>query len=203
MNKSDFMAALRQALAGLPPEERQNAIQYYEDYFADAGEENEAQVLAELDSPEAIARTILSDYRELAAAPSEGFKKASQTPKGISPWLLLVILVLAATVGVPLLGALLSVLLAVLCTILIILAIIVLLPIVICIVGIGLCWAGAAALFVAPASGIFVIGGGLICLAIGLALTALVIKLLTKAIPPAVRGFADLCRRILERGKRS
>ena len=65
MNRVEFMAELERLLADLPEDERQAAVQYYADYFADAGAENEAEVIRELGSPEFL------DYRsfeKLAAA---------------------------------------------------------------------------------------------------------------------------------------
>lgn len=48
MNRADYMAALRRALSVLPEEERANALRYYEEYFDDAGPENEAKAIEEL-----------------------------------------------------------------------------------------------------------------------------------------------------------
>ena len=45
-------------LKDLPEEEIEDAIAYYEDYFEEAGEEKEEQVIKELGSPEKIARMI-------------------------------------------------------------------------------------------------------------------------------------------------
>ena len=39
MNRVEFMAELERLLADLPEDERQAAVQYYADYFADAGAE--------------------------------------------------------------------------------------------------------------------------------------------------------------------
>ena len=47
MNRADYMAALRRALSVLPEEERANALRYYEEYFDDAGPENEAKAIEE------------------------------------------------------------------------------------------------------------------------------------------------------------
>ena len=62
MNRVDFLAELEQRLSGIPEEERQAAIQYYADYLADAGEENEAEAIRELGSPEKAAESIKADY---------------------------------------------------------------------------------------------------------------------------------------------
>ncbi len=61
MNKEAFIRRLRELLAGLPQNEAAEAIQYYEDYFADAGAENEAKVIEELGSPEKVAANIRAD----------------------------------------------------------------------------------------------------------------------------------------------
>lgn len=62
MNRVEFLAELEQRLSGIPEEERQSAIQYYADYLADAGEENEAEAIRELGSPEKAAESIKADY---------------------------------------------------------------------------------------------------------------------------------------------
>ena len=60
MNRADFMKELTELLADVSPTEREEAIQYYNDYFDDAGEENEQSVIASLGSPAQLARTIKS-----------------------------------------------------------------------------------------------------------------------------------------------
>ena len=62
MNRMGFMAELERLLADMLEEERQAAVQYYADYFADAGEANEADVIRELGSPEKVAESIKADY---------------------------------------------------------------------------------------------------------------------------------------------
>ena len=112
MNRNEYMAALRRALAGLPEEERASALRYYEEYFDDAGPENERKAIDGLGAPEQVAAQILADYRELTAVPPQGRDADSAAAKprrrwrGISPWLLIVLVLLAIPVGVPLLGGL-------------------------------------------------------------------------------------------------
>ena len=62
MNRVEFMAELESLLSAMPEEERQAAVRYYADYFADAGEANEAEVIRELGSPEKVAESIKADY---------------------------------------------------------------------------------------------------------------------------------------------
>lgn len=58
MSREEFMKKLEALLFDISSAERQNALDYYEDYFSDAGPENEAQVIRELGSPERVARSI-------------------------------------------------------------------------------------------------------------------------------------------------
>lgn len=60
MGKQQFMAELKQLLGDIPAEERDEALSYYEEYFNDAGEENEQQLIMQLESPEKVARSIKS-----------------------------------------------------------------------------------------------------------------------------------------------
>ena len=72
MTRHEFLAALEQCLSSLPAEERRDALRYYEDYLDAAGPENEARAIAELGTPEEVARTILDEQAPgMAAAPAQ------------------------------------------------------------------------------------------------------------------------------------
>ncbi|MBE6987434.1 MAG: hypothetical protein E7432_01470 [Ruminococcaceae bacterium] len=61
MSKEQFIARLKNALSPLSAEDIRNAVEYYEEYFADAGEENQADVISALGSPEALAENIIRE----------------------------------------------------------------------------------------------------------------------------------------------
>lgn len=61
MNKTEFLSRLRIALAPLPEEERNAAMVYYEEFFSEAGEENEQSVISEFGSPEELAKSIVDE----------------------------------------------------------------------------------------------------------------------------------------------
>lgn len=63
MNKAEFMKELERLLQNIPDNEREEALNYYEEYFNDAGEENEQKVLAELESPQKVADKIKDGLR--------------------------------------------------------------------------------------------------------------------------------------------
>ena len=62
MNKEDFLRQLEQLLSAISKEERADAVAFYRSYFEDAGEENEQEILAKLESPQKAAESILKDF---------------------------------------------------------------------------------------------------------------------------------------------
>ena len=73
MNKDIYLAELRRGLKILPQSDRDEAIEFYEEYFEEAGPENEAKVIEELGEPKVLAKKILVDvvdrkYEETMAA---------------------------------------------------------------------------------------------------------------------------------------
>ena len=60
MSKQEFLYRLETLLTDLPREEREDALDYYEQYFEAAGPEREAEVIRELGSPERVSEMIHS-----------------------------------------------------------------------------------------------------------------------------------------------
>lgn len=85
MTRTEFLTKLEQALAALPYEERRDALNYYEEYFDSAGQEKEAQTIADLGSPEEVARSILESSAEsVSDAAAEPNEAKAATPKKAS-----------------------------------------------------------------------------------------------------------------------
>lgn len=61
MNRIEFMTELAALLQDVPEEERREAMQFYNDYFDDAGEDKEGEVISELESPAKVAEKIKAD----------------------------------------------------------------------------------------------------------------------------------------------
>lgn len=82
MNRAEFMNRLTALLIDVSPTEREEAIQYYNDYFDDAGVENEESVIASLGTPEELARSIkagLNDGGNTGEFTEAGFKGYSES----------------------------------------------------------------------------------------------------------------------------
>lgn len=58
MNKQEYLSQLAYLLQDIPEQEKSDVLQYYEDYFAEAGEEQEESVIRTLGSPERLAAMI-------------------------------------------------------------------------------------------------------------------------------------------------
>ena len=78
MNREEYLKRLSFLLKDLPKEEIEDAIAYYEDYFEEAGEEKEEQVIKKLGSPEKIAKMIRDSVQENQASSEyteEGYRQ--------------------------------------------------------------------------------------------------------------------------------
>lgn len=95
MNKQTYLGKLAQLLAPLPEQERQDALNYYEEYFDAAGPEAEDATAAELGDPADAARKILEgeglmlDSAQAAAGESsdaaDTAQDAAPQPAGENP----------------------------------------------------------------------------------------------------------------------
>lgn len=64
MSRWEFMRRLEELLSEISPSEREEALQYYNDYFNDAGKENEKEVMEALGSPEQVAQIVKDGLSE-------------------------------------------------------------------------------------------------------------------------------------------
>jgi len=98
MNRSEFFNRLEQGLTKVSREEREAALDYYNEYFDDAGSENEQRVIEELGSPAQIAARIKADsaVKRLEMDPKPSMKK------GVSAVWLVILAILAAPIALPL-----------------------------------------------------------------------------------------------------
>lgn len=75
MNRKEFLKQLEELLSDIPEAERRDAMNYYQNYFDDAGVEQEQTILEELGSPEKVAESI---KRDLFGENYDAYVKAKQ-----------------------------------------------------------------------------------------------------------------------------
>lgn len=81
MNRMEFMRQLKELLSDISPNEREEALQYYNDYFNDAGKENEQEVIRALGSPWQVAKTVkegLSESGSMGEFTENGFTNGKE-----------------------------------------------------------------------------------------------------------------------------
>lgn len=64
MNRTEYMRQLESLLQNISATEREEALQYYNEYFNDAGPENEQNVIEALGNPAKVAENIKKIFRE-------------------------------------------------------------------------------------------------------------------------------------------
>lgn len=221
MNRNEFILKLNNLLADLSTNEREEAISYYEDYFDDAGPEAEQEVIRSLGSPERVAENIKSglrgneegefsergyqtkgdNYKDEVmnrgmSAEERGFAKKNNISAGMLIIIILLCIILFPVV-VPLATGLLGAVFGLLTAAVAIIFGIFVSGIVVGIVGLITFVVGIVKLVFNPALGVFLIGFGLLLSGLGALLTILGIWIVTKLLPPVIRGIVTGCKRML------
>lgn len=64
MTRNEYMEQLKRYLRRLPKEDYENAVEYFSEYFDEAGPENEQQMMKDLGDPKEAAREVLLNLLE-------------------------------------------------------------------------------------------------------------------------------------------
>jgi uncharacterized membrane protein len=101
MNRKDYLTELYQRLTALPltREDMTDALQFYEEYFDEAGPEQEQAVIAELGSPAYVAAQIAL---KLSSSPTPLCEKKKVFRKNTSVAWMIILGIFAAPVALPL-----------------------------------------------------------------------------------------------------
>lgn len=229
MDRKEFMKQLELLLSDISEDERREALDYYESYFDEAGEEEEASVIQKLGSPGKVAAIIKADLKENSGSsgiytesgyydermeePGQvpGERRADRKERGYQPkekrgrgklTLVLILLIFLSPFLAGATGGIIGFLLT-----------IIFLPfllafgagagvIVMLISGIVMIFTGISLCFSTAASGILTIGIGCICMATGLAGLVFMVWLVGSLFPRFLRWFTDWCHRLLSRERK-
>lgn len=219
MNRIEFMTELAALLQDVPVEERKEAMQYYNDYFDDAGEE-EKDVVKELGSPAKVAENIKKDLGIQTEIPSGEAQNAGANHTGAQNargqdngtqnvgaqeqnnhiWKI-VLIVLVVIFGIPLLlgigGGVLGLLAGIIATVFTV----ILTAVLVVITGVLAIVAGVTFLITEPAVGLALIGGGLIAGVCGVIASVLLVKVCMIVFPAAGRWIAKMWNKVKNRKK--
>lgn len=207
MTKNEYLAELKACLGGLPAEERDSALRYYEEFFEDAGEENAEDVIIQLGSPKALAESIISEQNFSEEASAEYIPVtaepvcASEPKKNDSTKTVLIILlcVLFSPVILGLGGGAVGIIVGIIAAILGIVLAFGATALALAVTGLVLFGLGVTSLPALPWEGIALVGSSLIVLAVAMGFLLLFVLMCGKLIPAMVRGTVNLFRRLFVR----
>lgn len=218
MSRKEFIDQLERLLRDIPKSDRDEALEYYESYFDDAGAENEASVIQELGSPGRIAAEVkasLQDDRLSGEYTDRGYedsrfkeghtirKRPVQNRRGGrsagSTLLIILIAVLTFPVWGAVLGALFSVVVGVFGVLFGLVVGSLAGSMGLLIGGIALAVVAIPYMATSMGLGIAMLGAAMMCLAVGMLLLIAFGWFTFKAVPSVVRALIDLGQRILHR----
>nr|WP_318686268.1 DUF1700 domain-containing protein [uncultured Acetatifactor sp.] len=222
MNRIDFMKQLESLLQNISPAEREEALQYYNEYFNDAGAENEQNVIEALGNPAKVAENIKRDlygsgYGDAAFQRSGANNRAvvqyhqngqyANTQQNAKPVkeekkmssgmvaLIVVLCVLASPVILGVGSGVLGVLLGMILTWFGLILGFGLTAVILFAVLLFLLVLGGMCLFTDPLVGIALFGGGLVCGGIGILFLMLTVAMAGVATPAICRGISGLFKK--------
>lgn len=190
MNRNEFMRRLEILLSDISKEERDEALQYYRDYFEDAGAEHEAEVIRELESPEKVAETIKADLKR----EFQDVQEPPKTSNGLKILLIVLIVLVGAPIILPVGFGLVVAALGIVIAAFSFFAGLVLGAVAIMGAGLVVIVVGIPLLVVALPAGLLSVGSGLLIFVVGLIGTAATVKLCMVMYPAMFRILVNICR---------
>ena len=181
MTRTEYIAKLTKYLRKLPQKDYEEALEYFMEYFEEAGPENEARVIAELGTPKEAAHEVIS--RLLDEKIIE--EKSSLRNKTTILWIA-ILAVLASPVALPILLFFLAMIVTLLMIIFAVIVTALALTFALLISGVYTFFTSFSLLSVSLAStlfggglGLLMFGGALLLLLISFEICKLIVKLIT------------------------
>ena len=181
MTKTEYIAKLTKYLRKLPQQDYEEAIEYFMEYFEEAGPENEARVIAELGTPKEAAHEVISRLLEEKIVED----KSSLRNKTTILWIA-ILAVLASPVALPILLFFLAMIVTLLMIIFAVIVTALALTFALLISGVYTFFTSFSLLSVSLAStlfggglGLLMFGGALLLLLISFEICKLIVKLIT------------------------
>ena len=181
MTRTEYIAKLTKYLRKLPQKDYEEALEYFMEYFEEAGPENEAQVIAELGTPKEAAHEVISRLLDEKIIED----KSSLRNKTTILWIA-ILAVLASPVALPILLFFLAMIMTLLMIIFAVIVTALALTFALLISGVYTFFTSFSLLSVSLAStlfggglGLMMLGGALLLLLISFEICKLIVKLIT------------------------
>lgn len=169
MNKDEYLEKLSTYIRKeIPADEYNNVMEYYSEYFADAGPDKEQDVIVELGNPEDIAKSVIAEYR--GKNPSDIYVEKPRK-KGIPVGLFVAV----AIIGSPLWLSLLVVAICIIAVLFVVAFAVAVSSIAFMLGGAIISGVGIVTAFMSPGNGMVAVGGGFLMIAAGVILMMLTV----------------------------
>ena len=209
MNKEIFLSRLDELLKDIPDSERIEALEYYREYFEDAGVENEEKVIKELGSPEEVAHNIrgeMAENKSLSTSQTERnhsenyretYKEEYKEPEkkrnpAVTVLLIILLCVVAIPVGIPVVSGVLAAGVGVIAAMAGILIALFVVSIVFIVLAVAFMVIAVTQLVVTPILSALFVGLSFLFLGLGLLLLLGSIKICSFVIPAIIRAIVNL-----------
>lgn len=217
MNREQFMRELECLLQNISPTEREEALQYYNDYFDDAGAENEKDVIEALGNPAKIAENIKRDLygggyadnmyqretnhnRSVSTYTQPAWQNQPVQEKSKLPTWAIVLIVIGCVVfspiWVPVAASVVSFIIGLIVSWFSMILGFGVASIVLFVIAIAILFLGVPACVGSVPAGLLIIGIGLIIGGIGILFLMLTVAMAGIATPAIIRGITVLCQKI-------
>lgn len=193
MTKDMYLSAVRVRIKKLPDEEIQNAMEYLEEYFAEAGEGNEEEVIKELGSPEKMANQIKADYtvRRINEPKVKGKRRDS-----LKDTMMILLGILSLPISIPLAIVIIALAFSLFMVILSVIIVLIAIVFAILVSGIIMLGVGIAVAATSVSSAIYMVGCALMILAVGIIVSVVFDMLIKHGIPALTRGIGNLYHKV-------
>ena len=165
MSRDEYLNILHANLRNVPPQEINNIMQYYFEYFEEAGPENVQKVIDELGPPQQLANKVSADY--VIRGMENGTVPQGMKQKASNAWLI-VLAICGSPIWLPLALGLIIVIAAMALSLFIVIVSFSAASIAIMVSGLFASGVGIVTVFSHVPTGIFMMGTGLLCTGIGI-----------------------------------
>ncbi len=117
MTKKEYLRALKNEIQALPHNEQKEALDYYENYFLDAGVENEQKVIEELGDVKTLAKEIILNFACVPQRVENPKSKRNNDKKDMptsNKWIIAIILILTFPIWIHIVAAVFCILVSLL-----------------------------------------------------------------------------------------
>lgn len=191
MTRLEYMKHIKSCLKRLPKQDLEQALEYFHEYFEEAGPEQEARAIEDLGDPKAAAEQIL---RNLAITNARETKGNNIKRSAASVWVG-ILAICAAPIALPLVLLIALTVILVVLTVLTAIGSLLFIGVILTVLSPVLLLSGVYLLFTYPASGAVTIGCGLAVLGFGILICFISIKMgklflngMTKLLGLCVKG---------------